>query len=142
MRFIALLLCFAFPLVYINAQSRYLVIGKGGGISGEVTYYKILNKGKVYKGSDRAEMSFASKSKISKADAKKIYSDLKSITDSSFSHPGNMYYFVTITGEGPEISYTWGDSGFKVPDGVGELYRAAMAKVAKLTFKELKDPVK
>jgi hypothetical protein len=79
MRFLPCLILIIFILPDASAQSEYLVFGKGGGIVGEVTQYRILNNGKVFKGSGLANILYTQKGKIGKPEAKKIYADLQNI---------------------------------------------------------------
>ena len=124
------------------SQHDYLVFGKGGGISGEVTEYVILHNGKVYKGSGSAEINISYRGKIRKSDTRKLYKEFEDIADTSFSHPGNMFYYIKKVGENTEYKYTWGDTGFEVSDQVRNLYRNTMVKLSGLTFKPVKKSVK
>jgi hypothetical protein len=142
MRFLPCLILLIFTLPNGSAQSECLIFGKGGGLSGSVTQYMIQSNGKVYKGSGMVDILYSQKGKISKPDAKKIYADLKSIPDTSFHHPGNVYYFIQLPGDTPDKRYTWGDPDFKVPDALGKLYQSAMDKVAGLKYKTVKKPLK
>jgi hypothetical protein len=142
MRFLLGLMLIFFPLKELSAQPEYLIFGKGGGIAGEVTQYRILSNGKVYKGTGKADILYSQKGKICKSDAKKIYADLMNIPDTSFHHPGNIYYFIQVPGDSADVRYTWGDPAYKVPDNLGELYRNTVGEVAKLKFKTIKKPLK
>jgi hypothetical protein len=142
MKFLPYLILIFFALPDASAQSEYLVFGKGGGISGEVTQYRILNNGKVYKGTGMVDILYAQKGKIGKSNAKKIYADLKHIPDTSFHHPGNIYYFIQYPGDTSDVRITWGDPAYPVPETLSELYRSTLVKVAALTFKNLKKPVR
>jgi len=141
MRFLPYLILLIFTLPEASAQSEYPIFGKGGGISGEVTQYRIEKKGKVYKGTGMADILYAQKGKIRKSDAKKIYADLKVIPDTSFHHPGNIYYFIQVPGDTSDIRVTWGDPAYPAPEALIELYRSTLVKIAGLTFKNLKTPV-
>lgn len=125
-----------------SAQSEYPIFGKGGGISGEVTQYRILTNGKVYKGTGLADILYAQKGKIGKSEAKKIYADLKAMPDTSFHHPGNIYYFIQVPGDTSDIRITWGDPAYPAPEAITELYRNTLVKIAGLTFKNLKKPLR
>jgi len=126
----------------LSAQPEYLVFGKGGGLAGGVTQYRLLSSGKVYKGSGMVDVLYAQKGKIGKSDAKKILEDLKNLPDTTFNHPGNVYYFIQFPGDTADIRYTWGDPDYQVPDALNELYRISTDQVARLTYKTLKNPLK
>jgi hypothetical protein len=142
MRYLPCLILIFFALQDVAAQPEYLVFGKGGGISGEVTQYRILRNGKVYKGTGRVDILYTQKGKIHKSDAKEIYASLMNIPDSSFHHPGNVYYFIQVTGDSADVRYTWGDPDFEVSDTLGELYRNTFVKISKLKYKNIKNPLK
>jgi len=76
MRFLPYLMLLIIALPDASAQSEYLVFGKGGGLSGAVTQYRIQSNGKVYKGNGMVDILYSQKGKIGKSDAKKIYADL------------------------------------------------------------------
>jgi hypothetical protein len=142
MKFLSYLILIILSMPDSQAQSDYLVFGKGGGISGEVTQYRILKNGKVYRGTGRVDILFTQKGKIGKPDVKKICSDLKKFPDSSFHHPGNMYYFIRFPGDASDIDFTWGDPAFAIPEALGELYRDTFVKISKLKYKALKKPIR
>ena len=142
MRFIPCLILILFAHAELTAQPEYLVVGRGGGISGEVTQYRIQSNGKVYKGTGMADILYTQKGKIGKSDAKKIYADFMTFPDTSFHHPGNVYYFVQFPGDSTDVRCTWGDPDYEVPELLGELYRNAFGKIAKLKYKTVKKPVR
>jgi hypothetical protein len=142
MRFLPYLLLLIIALPDACAQSEYLVIGKGGGLSGAVTQYRIQRNGKVYKGNGNVDILYSEKGKIRKSDAKKFYADLKNIPEPSFHHPGNVYYFIQSPCDTSDLRYTWGDPAYKVPDALGKLYQSVMNKVASLKYKTVKKPLK
>jgi hypothetical protein len=142
MRILLMLLLFPGITFTACAQHDYLVFGKGGGISGEVTEYVILHNGKVLKGSGNAVINFTQRGKIRKSHTRKLYSEFENVDDTSFSHPGNIYYFIKRVGENTERKFTWGDTGYEVSEQVSSLYRNTMFKLSGLTFKPVKKPVK
>lgn len=142
MRFLPYLILILFVLPNASGQSEYPIFGKGGGIVGEVTQYRILNNGKVYKGTGMADILYAQKGKISRSDAKKIYADLKAMPDTLFHHPGNIYYFIQYPGDTSDIRVTWGDPAYPAPEAISELYRSTLVTIAGLTFKNLKKPLR
>lgn len=142
MRSLAYLILIIFALPDASAQSEYLVFGKGGGLTGDVTQYRVATNGKVYKGTGMTDILYAQKGKISKSDAKKIYAELKNIPDTSFHHPGNIYYFIQFPGDTSDVRVTWGDPEFPVSETLSELYRSTLVKIASLPFKNLKKPVR
>jgi hypothetical protein len=123
------------------AQHEYLVIGKGGGFSGEVLQYRISPGGKVYKGSGLADTRYALKGKIKKSEARKLFKDMDSIQDSTFHHPGNVYYFIQKIGKDCKTEYTWGENGYEVAEPIKTIYQNAISRLSDVDFKPVKKPV-
>ena len=122
------------------AQEKFVSVGSGGGFTGTVTMYKITPAGKVFKGSGVGDIKFTECSKIKKSKAKKFISSGADQTRSttSFSHPGNLYYFLKYTEDGKEQTITWGDADHPVPDDVKKLYEEIQSSVNALRYKLIK----
>ncbi|MBN1416727.1 MAG: hypothetical protein JW973_16635 [Bacteroidales bacterium] len=142
MRFLPCMIVLLIIPLHMLAQPECLVFGKGGGIAGTATLYKILDNGKVYKGSGRVNILFTQQGKIPKSEAKRLYHDIRNLPDTTFSYPGNVYYFVQVIGDSTVHEYTWGAREFDVPDTLGSLYESAMNKLASLRYKKIKKPFK
>ncbi len=123
------------------AQSDYLVFGKGGGFTGDVLQYKITPRGKIYKGSGLAEIRYTLAGKIKRSEARKLFEEVNSISDSAFHHPGNVYYFIRQADDMGTIEYTWGEPGFTVNEAIRTLYKNTMSRLSETTYKTLKKPV-
>jgi len=123
------------------ARPEYLVIGKGGGFSGEVLQYRISPGGKVYKGSGLTDIRYTLKGKIRRPEARKLFDDLENIQDSAFHHPGNVYYFIRKTGKDYTTEYTWGENGYEVAESIKTMYINTIDILSKVDFKPVKKPV-
>jgi hypothetical protein len=135
-----LLFIFFFSSTAVSAQEKYLAIGSGGGVTGSATVYKILPGGKVYKGNGLGEIKYTECSKIKKSRAKKIFSQASQLVKATeeFNHPGNMYYFVTLSeGDKPQ-RITWGETGHPVNEGLKNLYTEIQTTVSALKYKPVK----
>jgi len=141
MRSLLFLLSIIFIASQACAQHEYLVIGKGGGFSGEVLQYRISPGGKVYKGSGLADIRYALKGKIKRSEARKLFKDMDSIQDSTFQHPGNLYYFIQKIGKDCKTEYTWGENEFKAPESIKTIYKNIMSRLSEVDFKPVKTPV-
>ncbi|MBN2763516.1 MAG: hypothetical protein JXR41_10525, partial [Bacteroidales bacterium] len=62
--------------------------------------------------------------------------------DSSFHHPGNLYYFIRIIDNECTTEYTWGENGYKVPEMIGVFYKETINRLSDLPYKPVKKPVK
>jgi len=136
--FASLLFLFSFQAC---AQPDYLVIGKGGGFSGEVLQYRISPGGKVYKGSGLADIRYTLKGKIRRSEARKLFDDMANIKDSTFHHPGNMYYFIHKVGNDCKTEYTWGENGYEVAGSLKTIYINTIGRLSEVDFKPVKKPV-
>ena len=138
MRFIILVSALLMVKSVTTAQESYLMIGQGGGITGEITAYKIYQNGKVLKGSGRADINYSFIARIKRHQAKEYFAEAEDCHSETFSRPGNMYYFLYYSQQGKEIRYTWGETGFSTPDNILTLYRDVIKQVSRLNFKTLK----
>jgi hypothetical protein len=133
-KFLLLLVLFQFQL-YCSAQDEYLIIGSGGGFSGEIIKYKILRNGTVFKGTGIADIKFDNQGHISKCEAKKLFKKTDKVVNQSFSHPGNIYYFIYHIKPNSEFKCTWGDAKFELPEDLNKIYLETLQKLSKLEYK-------
>ena len=120
-----------------SAQENYVVFGKGGGFTGEAIAYKLLQNGKVLKGSGLGEIKYTEYSKIKKSKARKIFAEVNALLAEPFSQPGNMYYFITWHQEGNETSYSWGATGFEPPKEMRIIFQETFKNLSALSYNTL-----
>ena len=121
-----------------SGQAKWIVFGKGGGISGEITGYRLYRNGNVYKGSGNSDLNFESISRIKRSAARKIIREVGSFQQVPFTHPGNIYYFIALSGKDSLVKYTWGHADFTVPDPLGTVYRSSLKTFSDLQYKPIK----
>src|SRR3989337_2834555 len=110
MKFIFLgLVCLAFVKIS-HAQDTYLLIRKGGGVTGIADVYKIDLDGKVQKGKGLGEIRFTEESKLRKCRTKRYFRKVKTLLASypNFNHPGNLYSSIAFHDHSTERTITWG----------------------------------
>lgn len=102
------------PRDYVGRQ---LVFGKGGGITGEVVAYHLFQNGIVFKGKGLAEKTYDKLGKISPEITTQIFDNynMLNLKDISFTHPGNIYYFIESKSGSVDHKITWGDPEHTVP---------------------------
>jgi hypothetical protein len=129
---LSVMLCFQNVL----AQNDFSTIGSGGGIAGTATVYKIYLDGKVLKGKGLGEITYSEQSKIGRSTIKKFFKKVKAnvITIQNFNHPGNLYYFISLSDKGNVSKITWGDEEHAVPKEVETLYQEMILKLTSLKF--------
>jgi hypothetical protein len=127
------------PAAFVSAQPVWIEMGKGGGVSGEISGYRIYRNGKVLKGFGLPEMQFTERARTKKSETRKIFAAVKSYTGSTFSKPGNVYYFLKVSKGGTERKYTWGDTQFNVPEPFNKIYKEVFPTLSALHYKPLKN---
>jgi hypothetical protein len=111
-----------------------LVWGSGGGITGKVTSYKLLESGNITRsmGVDGSTTDIKPiKAKVAKA----MFSAAKdlSLAEVAQNTPGNMYYFLELVVDGKTNRITWGEAGTEVPSKVKDFYQLLNQLVLKGT---------
>lgn len=134
------LLFFVFIFASVFGQEKHITLGSGGGVTGSATVFKITSSGKVFKGSGLGEIKYTECAKIRKAQARRFISSATQALNSAgdFSHPGNMYYFLTASEGDQPKKITWGDTSHPVNDDIRKLYTEIQTIVSTLKYKPLK----
>lgn len=126
-----LILFAAIPFVACKTQGytptqlpeRQIVFGKGGGVSGEITEYILLENGQVFRSS-----SFSGKMvelrKIEKKQARQFFEQIAGLQldKEKFDHPGNMYYFITYKTPDNPGKVVWGNRDNPVRENIQNFY--------------------
>jgi hypothetical protein len=122
-----------------RAQDKFITMGSGGGFAGTATVYKITSKGKVFKGKGIGEITYSESAKIKRAKAKKYIREVSKQTQSNspFSYPGNLYYFIKYVEGASEYIITWGDAQHPVPESIQKLYQEINASIGSARFKPI-----
>jgi hypothetical protein len=106
-----------------------LEFGHGGGFTGAVTTYILLDNGHIY--SDTlTNKAYTRLRKIGKDEATTLYADCEKLKTLKTDAPGNMYYFVTMK-KGDEIPRRWifGDPSVSTPSELESLYKRLVGLV-------------
>jgi hypothetical protein len=133
-----LLLLLGIIPIKVHAQDA-LVVGSGGGITGQAAAYKVLADGKVYKGKGVADIQYPECAKIRKSKAKKLLKRAGRVqsTAGALNAPGNLYYFLAIQQDGKENRITWGAADQPAPEAVKVLYQDVQSMVTGLKYKPI-----
>ena len=103
--------------------------GHGGGFTGAVTTYVLLDNGRIYEAlSD--EKNYKRLRKIPKDETATLYAECEKLQTLKTDSPGNMYYFVTMK-KGEEIPRRWifGDPAIAPPAELEALYKRLVGLV-------------
>lgn len=103
---------------------KQLVFGRGGGISGEVSTYIILENGQVFHKNSLTQEHSEIKS-ISKKKAVSYFQKMNSLklSELNFDHPGNMYYFLEEVNGEERHRVTWGSNDYEVSSECKDFYK-------------------
>lgn len=107
-----------------------LVFGRGGGFTGEVVTYTLLENGQLFKHSSLTK-EYKEMTKINKKTAKtyfKTISDLK-LADQSINQPGNMYYFIEEVEAETKNRVTWGSNEYQIAEEFISFYKEINASI-------------
>ena len=108
-----------------------LRFGNGGGFTGAVTEYILLENGQLFKNASKAPepMELAC---VGRKKGHKLFEAAESLglLDVDFSYPGNMYYFVEFQDDGKQRRVTWGDREHPVDPKIKDFYDQLSALVA------------
>ena len=59
------------------------------------------------------------------------------VTETSFDHPGNLFYFISYTEDNNVRTFKWGDADHPVQEDVKKLYDEVLASVNGIRFKPI-----
>lgn len=113
-----------------NRESKTIIVGKGGGITGAVTEYQLLNDGRLMKKNGfTAELTEIKK--LSGEDLAVVTQkfNLLNLAQVKYNQPGNFYYYLGMQ-EGLSMHrVTWTGKDEKLPENVQEFYQYMMETV-------------
>jgi hypothetical protein len=109
---------------------KQLTFGSGGGFSGQVTEYTLLENGQLFQHNTLTkEMKQLrrlgwKKRRWAFAEAEKL-----NLNKLSFNHPGNRYYFIQVKKGDATHRVTWGNPTEVTPPQLEEFYQQLLSKV-------------
>jgi hypothetical protein len=110
------------PLNYAGAQLHF---GQGGGFTGEVNYFVLLDNGLLFE-KDTGDSTYILRDTWKKRVTRQIFKEYNEleIQKISHQHPGNLYYFIEFqTPDQPPHLITWGQQGYPPGDHVIQFYQ-------------------
>lgn len=101
-----------------------LIFGRGGGISGEVTTYTVLENGQVFYHNSFTKENAEIKS-LTKKEATSCFQkmDTLQLSEMNFDHPGNVYYFLEEVHGEEKHRVTWGSNDHEIPEKCKTFYK-------------------
>jgi hypothetical protein len=110
-----------FPSKYKGQQIHF---GQGGGFSGIVTYFALLEDGRLFQRALR-DSTFNLVDRWEKPIVSQMFTNYKvlGLDDVQYYEPGDIYYFIQHkTGNGPFHKIAWGKPGLKADENVVTYY--------------------
>jgi hypothetical protein len=92
-----------------NLPEKQLYFGSGGGFTGMITEYLLMDNGQLFK--RPSEDIFEEMKKVKKKTAEALYLQYKEagFDDLIFNQPGNIYYFIRMVDGENENYFSWSD---------------------------------
>lgn len=102
-----------------------LIFGSGGGFTGEVQTYILLENGQLFYTSSLTKDT-TEQTAVKSKEAKKLFNQAAAIdlNTNGFKQPGNMYYFLREKKGDKIYSATWGKDAFIPPANITDLYKS------------------
>lgn len=93
-----------------NYKKAILFFGQGGGFTGAVTTYALLDNGRVFKKNTLTQPEFMYLGKLTKSDTRQLFNNYTFLGLDTFqtSEPGNIYHFVEYQLKNNRHRLTWG----------------------------------
>jgi len=107
-----------------SLPEKQLIFGSGGGITGEVNTYIMLENGQVFYSNSLVDEHKELKS-ITKKEALGAFEKTSALqlSEIDFNHPGNMYYFIEEVNGEEKNRVTWGSTSHEVDEKCEALYK-------------------
>ena len=104
---------------------KQLIFGDGGGFSGIITEYLLLENGQFFKKTSLKE-GYEELEPIKKAEAQTFYEQLEALRlhKSDIHHPGNLSYFIRMMNEEIDHTITWGAGDYNLRTDIMNFYKS------------------
>jgi hypothetical protein len=111
-----------FPRDFKGSQLHF---GQGGGFTGEVKYFVLLDDGRLFE-RQGMDSSYVLRDTWETGFVRQVFANYHALDlgNISYYQPGNLYYFIEFhtPGEKPHV-ITWGAQGSPPPEQVQRYYR-------------------
>jgi hypothetical protein len=112
--------------------TNQLIFGSGGGVTGFVKEYAMLEDGRILARSDDGKQ-YKTVVTVKGDDLANLKSGMAMLDKQAFNEPGNMYYFIETKGQmtGKAQRLIWGGTTIAPPTELSDFYKKLMAFVPK-----------
>lgn len=110
-----------------NLPEQQLLFGEGGGFTGAVTEYILLENGQIFKNYSLND-STIELGHVKKRTAKDMMKKIQAmqLDTMDVKQPGNMYYFLSYKTSNKEHRVTWGAPAYQVDPQIEAFYKELM----------------
>ena len=119
--------CSSGKAVPAEDRGEQLHFGQGGGFTGVVTYYVLLDDGRIFsRDTDGADTYLTT---LERPLTRQLFAHYRQVglDKQQFNEPGNLYRFLELHVDGARVnSMTWGAEGFTLPSGLAEYHLLLM----------------
>lgn len=139
-RFLLLLWSLAVACTFAIAETAtaqdFIILSRGGGVTGNTTVFRISAAGEVQKGSGNIEPEFSEMAHLRKSRTRKYFRKTRALlAQPAFNYPGNTFKAIALDEGGKEVKWVWGDGNHTPPAKVQKLYEKIQASLNRLTFR-------
>jgi hypothetical protein len=127
--FVAFLLIFTLfscktkPVPAEKMPMTRLEFGHGGGFTGAVTTFILLENGRIYEAL-HDNKAYKSLRRINKDETTQLFSDCEKLMTLKTDSPGNLYYFVTMRKDSVNSKrWIYGDPSMSTPQELEAMYK-------------------
>jgi len=113
-------------------DGKIIEFGSGGGFTGKVSHYTLMDNGQIFMNADK-EGFVDAVTKIDKAEVKQVFDNYDSMNFIALkcNDPGNMYHFITMKHQDLTHKLMWGGNSLEIPKEL-EVFHAILMKKVKL----------
>ncbi|MDZ4708094.1 MAG: hypothetical protein SH818_06785 [Saprospiraceae bacterium] len=106
-----------------NYKKSILFFGQGGGFTGAVTTYALLDNGRLFKKNSLTQPEFLYIGKLNKSDTHQLFNNYTFLGLPSMhsGEPGNIYHFIEYVLKNNSHKLTWGGPS-PVPENLALFY--------------------
>ncbi len=135
MKYFNLILVLCLSLVLSNCKTtkytpenfpvNQIIFGDGGGFSGIITEYLLLENGQIFHKTSTKE-GYSEMESIKKKEAEVFFEQLNELRlhKLDINHPGNLYYFLRFTNEELDHTITWGTGDYNLRKDIMDFYKS------------------
>lgn len=119
--------CSSGKAVPAQDKGEQLHFGQGGGFTGSLTYYILLDDGRIF--SRAADSTDTYLTTLERPLTRQLFAHYRQVglDKLQFNEPGNLYRFLELHVNGARVNrMTWGAEGFTPPSGLPEYHLLLM----------------